>query len=132
MPVTEAESSGNPERTYQLLIEVTVPLCLTIGRLGTFTFPAGHYVYTGSAVRHIEARIRRHQSQLKKKHWHIDYLLAAPGVILRQVLRHTVPECELNQQVAGAILVPGFGASDCRAGCLSHLKYLAGAVAIPN
>ena len=120
--MNEAEA---PARTYQLLITVSAPVRVTVGRLGTFDFPAGDYCYTGSAVRHIEARIRRHQSPLKKMHWHIDYLLAAPGVVVREVLRYSSPECAINQQLVGEIVVPGFGASDCRAGCVSHLKRLA-------
>ena len=119
--MNEAEA---PARTYQLLITVSAPVRVTVGRLGTFDFPAGDYCYTGSAVRHIEARIRRHQSPLKKMHWHIDYLLAAPGVVVREVLRYSSPECAINQRLVGEILVPGFGASDCRAGCVSHLKRL--------
>ena len=111
-------------RTYQLLIEVTRTVSITIGRLGRFEFPAGNYVYTGSALRNFEARIRRHQSAVKKMHWHIDYLLAAPGVRVREVLRHTGVECEINQRVVGAIPAPGFGASDCRSGCGSHLMRL--------
>ena len=85
----------------------------------------GRLVYLATArVRDQEmaARVRRHQSVVKKMHWHIDYLLAAPGVCVREVLRRTEGECTVNQQVSGAIQVPGFGASDCRAGCVSHLK----------
>lgn len=111
-------------RTYQLLIEVTAAISVQVGRLGCFVFPAGNYVYTGSALRNFEARIRRHQSTVKKMHWHIDYLLAAPGVCVRDVLRHEEAECAINQRIAGEIIVPGFGASDCRAGCTSHLKRL--------
>lgn len=111
-------------RTYQLLIEVTSAITVTVGRLGCFEFAKGQYVYTGSALRNFEARIRRHQSAVKKMHWHIDYLLAAPGVHVRAVLRHEGPECEINQRIAGATPVPGFGASDCRTGCGSHLKRL--------
>ena len=73
-------------------------------------------------MRNIEARIRRHLSPLKKMHWHIDYLLAAPGVMVREVLRYSSPECAINRQLVGEIVVPGFGASDCRTGCISHLK----------
>lgn len=109
-------------RTYQLLIRVSRTVSVTIGCLGRFEFPAGNYVYTGSALRNFEARIRRHQSATKKMHWHIDYLLAAPDVTVCEVLRHTDDECALNQQVIGVIPVPGFGASDCRSGCGSHLK----------
>lgn len=111
-------------RTYQLLIEISGTVRVNVGRLGCFEFPAGDYVYTGSALRNFEARIRRHQSAVKKMHWHIDYLLAAPGVRVREVLRHEGGECEINRQVAGVVQVPGFGASDCKAGCISHLKRL--------
>ena len=120
--MNEAEA---PARTYQLLITVSAPVRVTVGRLGTFDFPAGDYCYTGSAVRHIEARIRRHQSPLKKMHWHIDYLLAAPGVRVCEVRRYDAAECTVNQQVVGEMTVAGFGASDCRSGCGSHLKRLA-------
>ena len=109
-------------RTYQLLIEVEAPVRVQVGRFGCFDFPAGLYCYTGSALRNFEARIRRHLSTTKKLRWHIDYLLAAPGVHVREVRRFAEPECEINQRGAGEALVPGFGASDCRAGCGSHLK----------
>jgi Uri superfamily endonuclease len=112
-------------RTYQLLIEVAAPVRVTVGRLGEFEFPAGLYCYTGSALRNFEARVRRHLSPSKKLHWHIDYLLAAPGVRIREVRRFREDECPVNQRTAGEIPVSGFGASDCRAGCGSHLKRLA-------
>ena len=111
--------------TYQLVIEVGVPLRLAIGRLGVFDFPAGRYVYTGSARRNFEARIRRHLTREKTLRWHIDYLLNAPGVVVSEVRRSSVAECLLNQQVGGGVEVPGFGASDCRAGCGSHLRRIA-------
>jgi Uri superfamily endonuclease len=111
-------------QTYQLLIEVAAPVRVCIGRFGTFDFPAGRYCYTGSAKRNFEARVRRHQSTIKALRWHIDYLLAAPGVQIVEVLRHTRPECQVNQAKVGEVLVNGFGASDCHAGCGSHLKKL--------
>jgi Uri superfamily endonuclease len=111
-------------QTYQLLIAIAEPLRICIGHLGCFDFPAGHYVYTGSARQNFEARISRHLSHNKKMHWHIDYLLAAPGVAIREVLRYSEAECDTNQQVTGEILVRGFGSSDCRNKCGSHLKRL--------
>jgi Uri superfamily endonuclease len=45
------------EISYQLLIDVSQLLWCVIGRLGEFAFPAGRYVYTGSAKQHIDARI---------------------------------------------------------------------------
>ena len=109
-------------RTYQLLIEVSAPVRVCVGRLGEFLFPAGTYLYTGSALRNFEARIRRHLSPTKKMHWHVDYLLAAPGVRVREVRRFSEAECLINSRTSGEVAVPGFGASDCRAGCGSHLK----------
>jgi Uri superfamily endonuclease len=109
-------------RTYQLVIRVARPLRIAVGRFGAFAFPAGDYVYTGSAKRNFEARIARHLCQEKTLRWHIDYLLAAKGVEVVEVRRSSRDECELNRATAGEIVVPGFGASDCRHGCGSHLK----------
>ena len=109
-------------RTYQLLIEVAAPVRVAVGRLGEFEFPAGLYCYTGSARRNLEARVRRHLSSMKKLRWHIDYLLAAPGVRIREVKPFREDECRVNRRTPGEIPTPGFGASDCRAGCGSHLK----------
>lgn len=97
---------------------------LQIGRFGMFDFPAGEYVYTGSAKRNFEARIARHMRREKTLRWHIDYLLNAMVASVTGVLRSDRDECELNQATQGVICVPGFGASDCRRGCGSHLKYL--------
>lgn len=109
---------------YQLLIEVVQPVRIAVGLLGAFLFPAGRYVYTGSAGRSPEARIARHLSRSKTLHWHVDYLLNAPGVRIVDVHRFDEPECVVNRRTAGEIVVPRFGATDCRAGCGSHLKHL--------
>lgn len=110
--------------TYQLKITLASPARVSVGRLGAFDFPAGRYVYTGSARRNLDARIARHLRKEKTLRWHIDYLLAAPQAHVTGVARSTQPECALNQAGAGSVLIPGFGASDCRAGCGSHLKFL--------
>jgi Uri superfamily endonuclease len=117
-------------RTYQLLIEVREPVRVAVGCLGSFDFPAGWYVYTGSARKNFEARIARHLSPVKKMHWHIDYLLAARCVRVEKVISHFNTECEINQRTPGDILVAGFGSSDCRSGCKSHLKRLVGPEAL--
>lgn len=111
--------------TYQIIFDLPRPTQISVGRLGSFAFPAGRYCYTGSARRAFEARIRRHLSADKRLRWHIDYVLTAPGVRIVEVRRSTQPECELNRQTAGEIVVAGFGASDCRAACASHLKRIA-------
>jgi Uri superfamily endonuclease len=112
----------SPFQTYQLVIRVARPVEVGVGGLGTFTFPKGTYVYTGSARRNFEARIARHLRKEKALRWHIDYLLTAPGVSVTVVRRSVADECLLNQSIQGEIVASGFGASDCRHGCGSHLK----------
>jgi Uri superfamily endonuclease len=115
-----------PLQSYQLHIELARAARIEVGSLGSIRLEAGRYVYTGSARRGLEARIRRHLSQRKRVHWHIDYLLAHPAARVLAVHRSRTAECRLNQGVGGSVPVPGFGASDCRAGCGSHLRYLGG------
>jgi len=110
--------------SYQLVIEVRSPVRCEVGRLGVVDFAAGTYVYTGSARRNFEARLARHARAAKRLRWHIDYLLAAPGVRIVKIIRSRRDECRLNQAVKGTVLVAGFGASDCTAACGAHLKYL--------
>ena len=108
----------------QLLLRLKRRARVRIGRLGAFDFPAGPYVYTGSARHNLEARIARHLRPEKRLHWHIDYLLCCAGVEVLRVRRFRRAECAVNSRTRGTIPVPGFGASDCRAGCGAHLKYL--------
>ncbi len=117
-----SDAAARGPGTYQIAIELDRPARIAIGRLGEFAFPAGRYVYTGSAKRGLEARLRRHLSSAKRLHWHIDYLLAAPGARVVGARASIEGECALNQRTRGAIVVQGFGASDCRCGCGSHLK----------
>ena len=110
--------------TYQLRIRVGRDLRLKVGALGVCRFPAGRYVYTGSAKRNLEARVARHLGPAKRLRWHIDYLLCSPGVEVQRVRRFREQECAVNRRTRGAVPVPGFGAGDCRAGCGAHLKFV--------
>ena len=111
---------------YHLLIQLLQPQEITIGKLGLYRFPAGYYVYTGSALNGLEARIARHRRKEKRLHWHIDYLLQHAKII--DVVCHITTErleCEYNHQIMNLpqaqIIVPRFGASDCQ--CVAHLVY---------
>ena len=112
--------------TYLLLIHLAAPATRQIGRLGQVSLPAGWYVYIGSALGGLGARISRHARQEKRPHWHIDRLLAA-GQLVSVVARigSARIECQAAATVAalpGAKLpVPRFGASDCR--CRAHLVH---------
>lgn len=111
-------------RTYQLLIEVPRAIHLVVGRLGAFDLLPGCYIYTGSAKRNLQARVRRHLGEHKRLHWHIDYLLSIPGVRVNGVSYFKTAECTINRATRGHIVIRQFGAGDCHAGCGSHLKYL--------
>lgn len=102
---------------------------LTVGKLGTFEFPPGEYLYFGSALNGLEGRIRRHLRRDKQQHWHIDYLTAVASVVgVWWATGAERRECSLARaalDLEGAqMLARGFGSSDCR--CQSHLAYLAG------
>ncbi len=110
--------------TYQLIILLQKDLNLKIGSLGECDLPAGIYIYTGSAKQNLEQRIKRHFKKEKKIRWHIDYLTSHPDVKIIEVKRFSEAECQINQKTTGEILIPGFGASDCKAHCGAHLKLL--------
>jgi Uri superfamily endonuclease len=111
-------------RSYQLHIHLKRRQSIVIGRLGRFGFEQGHYLYTGSATRNMRQRLLRHLSGHKTLHWHIDYLLAVEAAEIISISLASDPECSVNQSVIAEIPVRGFGASDCRAGCEGHLKFL--------
>ena len=121
------ESKANADErlvTYQLHITLQRSQWIRVGSLAKFLFPVGNYLYTGSARRNLPARIHRHLSRQKKLRWHIDYFLMTPETQITAVGLFSETECCCNQQANGEILLAGFGASDCRAQCGSHLKYL--------
>jgi Uri superfamily endonuclease len=109
---------------YKLRIRLKRPRTICVGALGSFRFSAGWYVYTGSARNGLVQRVGRHLRHNKRKHWHIDYLLAVADEAEAFVLPgEKVTECELNAQLRGGkVLIASFGASDCR--CEAHLAWL--------
>jgi len=122
----KAERITQKTGIYNLIIKLSKDKKITIGRLGTFVFPEGFYVYTGSAQNGLEKRIDRHLSSNKRFHWHIDYLLSYTEIV--HVLRYAgvkKDECKINHLIAkssGAVpVVVKFGSSDCN--CVAHLYY---------
>lgn len=108
---------------YQLRIHLKRPRTIRVGALGKHAFPTGWYVYTGSARNGLAQRVGRHLRVTKRKHWHIDCLLAVADEVDAFVLPgETLTECELQVRLRGGkILIRGFGASDCR--CTAHLTW---------
>jgi Uri superfamily endonuclease len=99
--------------------------------LGEFVFPAGDYVYLGSAngPGGLHARLGRHLHPLEKPHWHIDFLHCAAQVTawLYVIRTATQLECSWSQLLSclpeASLPAPGFGSRDCRNGCLAHLVH---------
>ncbi|HIE08421.1 MAG TPA: GIY-YIG nuclease family protein [Armatimonadetes bacterium] len=110
---------------YQLLLRLKRGRRIKVGKLGAFYLPAGWYVYTGSALKGLEARVRRHLSRPRSKRWHIDYLVeCADSIVAFLYPSSRRLECELNLKtlsLPGAeVPILGFGSSDCRT-CPAHL-----------
>ena len=116
--------------SYLLYLDLRQCVTLKTGRFRRFLFPAGRYVYVGSALRGMDQRIARHrrlaEGKSGKLHWHIDFLLTHPDVRLAGERRFPGSmECDVSLGIASrkgtTIPVPGFGSTDCRAGCKAHL-----------
>jgi Uri superfamily endonuclease len=124
-PVTRHELI--PARgTYALLLSLSAPAAISVGRLGDHPIPRGFYLYIGSALGPggILARLARHSLLEKKRHWHIDYL--RPAALLEQawvMASNARAECHWAAAANGlpqsTTPMPGFGASDCH--CPAHL-----------
>jgi Uri superfamily endonuclease len=128
--ISELSKTG----VYTLLIHASKEVTLTVGKLGTHTFPEGYYTYTGSALgkgaTSLKHRIARHLKKNKQKFWHIDYILANQNVSIEAAVAAETAkkmECTINgylKNLKGTkVPIYGFGASDCRKNCESHLLY---------
>jgi Uri superfamily endonuclease len=109
---------------YQVMFVLDEPVRLAVGALGTLSFAAGCWVYTGSAKRWLRRRVARHLSREKKRRWHIDYLLGPGRPVAVRVFEGGAGECETHGRLASRFAEGprGFGSSDCR--CGSHLCHL--------
>jgi Uri superfamily endonuclease len=134
--------------TYALVIYLPRATTIHVGKLGILKFPRGYYLYIGSAMNGLGARIARHlvgnrlasraanandnaaikrwRERKKKMHWHIDYFLEHAQV--KEVWTHRGAErfehawAQAALALPNAIVIaPRFGASDCN--CATHLVY---------
>jgi Uri superfamily endonuclease len=116
---------------YALVIQIEKNLTTTVGALGEVGFQRGIWTYVGSATgtgsTNLENRIRRHFTDEKAVHWHIDYLLKTNAIPLRAIWAESdrSAECDLAREMNKSPLFVagprGFGASDCTRGCGTHL-----------
>jgi len=126
MPKEEITNLPTRAGTYVLVLHLARPARLRVGAFGRCDFPAGWYLYVGSArgPGGLAGRVGRHLRASPKRHWHIDSLRrVAPveGMWWREGDERR--ECEWARAIGAwegvESIVPGFGASDC--GCETHL-----------
>lgn len=109
--------------TYLITMNLNDDQEIRIGKLGDIIFKKGYYVYVGSALNGLNARIQRHLRKQKKFHWHIDYLLDKAKVTnIFYKKGKDKEECNIAQSLEQKLAtIMDFGSSDCS--CKGHLFY---------
>lgn len=123
MPERAVRDGGS----YLLVLRLDRRKRMRVGRLGLVAFARGYYVYVGSAMRNMSARIAWHRRKGKRPRWHVDYLRRhADALVAIPLSSPRREECGVAQAVAKVLDVglAGFGCSDCR--CGTHLFRSAG------
>lgn len=118
--------------SYCLCIMVNKRIVVRVGALGEIAFKPGRFIYVGSALNGLYARIKRHINTSRGRynaiHWHIDHLLRQPETSIERVYLKESPtknECKIAGEIAKrGTPIKRFGCSDCR--CMSHLYRVEG------
>ena len=114
--------------TYVMILQSRTPRSLPVGRLGCVELSPGYYLYVGSAFGPggVRARLSHHLRVSVKPRWHIDYLrrIAEPVAVWFHVgdrRQEHVWASSVGRSHGMEVVIPRFGASDCR--CESHLFF---------
>ncbi|UCD03930.1 MAG: GIY-YIG nuclease family protein [Candidatus Woesearchaeota archaeon] len=111
---------------YLLLINLNKDIKIKVGSLGNLNFRKGGYIYVGSAQNNLRSRINRHARKIKKKFWHIDYLISNKNAEVADVFYKEAgkkEECKTAKELSRLFIpVQNFGCSDCT--CCSHLLFI--------
>jgi sugar fermentation stimulation protein A len=110
--------------SYLLHLKLAKRTAIKAGRLPESVFPAGYYVYVGSAMSGLSSRLARHCRKSKRIHWHIDHLTAEASHVVPLPIRSSKrQECEIAGGLSSTLepFQKGFGASDCE--CATHLFF---------
>jgi sugar fermentation stimulation protein A len=125
IPWDYLEREVDDRGSYLLILKLRRAARIGIGRHGTFSFKRGYYIYVGSAMRNLTARVARHQRLHKRLHWHVDYLRQKTEVVAVHPIRSSQrEECSVARAYSKRYRSgpPGFGSSDCS--CAAHLFHL--------
>lgn len=124
--VNDLNSEGG---VYALIMHMIYERTIQIGKMGTFTFEPGWYIYIGSAhgPGGLKARTDRHRQdgERKRKKWNVDYV--RPFAPISEIwFSHAARYREHNwawtamRMFGATIPVAKFGANDCYPRCRAH------------
>lgn len=122
IPWEYIEHEAKDRGSYLIVLRLSEGKNITVGRLGDMFFRKGYYVYVGSAMANLTARLERHQRLRKNFHWHIDSLRDAAEFICALAIRSSDRlECDIATSMLKIAewSVQGFGCTDCT--CSTHL-----------
>jgi len=106
--------------SYAMIIHLRNDLTVTVGGK-TLELREGYYLYIGSALNGITARLRWHFRKGKKIHWHVDNLTENGKIVdVYYVICDRKIECEIAERIS-LQRIGGFGDTDCK--CGGHLFY---------
>lgn len=118
------DSEAFDKGSYLICGKIDEERTLQVGKLGKISFKPGYYVYVGSAMNSLSARIKRHLKKDKLFRWHIDYIVPHLKDLTPIPIRSSEPlECSLSRALSSIAngYIPSFGCSDCD--CDSHLYW---------
>ena len=127
IPWSYIESEAKDVGSYILILELGEDRLIPIGTGEQRLFQKGFYLYVGSAMANLTARIHRHLRVRKRFHWHIDWLRASTTVRAALPIRGSDRlECAIGDGLSRLAdwSIPGFGCSDCS--CFTHLFGMGG------
>ena len=133
----------NSPGVYTLIIRLKKAEKIRVGQLGSRFFPEGHYSYTGSAVGrkafNLGMRVNYHLKPKNSTRWHIDYLTRSKNTEIEAVVFSETDinrECEVSQSIGllseVEVIMEGFGSSDCKMKCKSHLHHFCIEASLPK
>jgi len=125
VPWAHVEREMDDRGSYLLLLRLDRDRDLAVAQLDRRRYRAGWYVYVGSAMQGLTARLARHlRREGKRFHWHVDWLRAAADEAVALPIRSSRrDECRLAAALHRLYpdAVAGFGSTDCH--CPSHLLW---------
>lgn len=116
------EQEAKDRGSYLIVVLLSEDKDIAIGKLGDIPFKKGYYVYVGSAMANLTARIERHRRLRKNVHWHIDSLREEADFVSAYAIRSSDRlECRIAEAMSRIAEweIKGFGCSDCI--CPTHL-----------